>query len=190
MKKTNGRSAKSTPAKKKKAGRPKGANKYTPTLKKKVAELIANGDHTIKDICKQIGIHPGTFHAWRNPNHRDYKNDFPELLKKADVQRLEAFKNMARSGLAVLISPSEAKEERIEYSSDGKTIKSKTITTKVIQPNPLSVIFTLTNQDSENFKHKQHIDHTTKEETINPGALPTVELAKRVVLLAELEANK
>ena len=78
---------------------------------------------------------------------------------------------MARSGLAKLLDVFEYEEEHIEYVDDPKNpghpkIKSKKIISKKIMPNPTAVIFALTNRDPANFKHLQHIDHTSDGERV------------------------
>lgn len=125
--------------------------KYSPEIVKQICELVATGDHIIKDICKQVGISEAIYYVWK-----EEKLEFLELLKKAEAERLQAFKNMARSGLAKLLDVYEFEEVTTEFiDQKGKPkVKSRKVTKKVIMPNATAVIFALTNQDSENFKHK------------------------------------
>ena len=140
--------------------------KYSKQIVDKICELIASGDYRIVDVCKKTGIHHDTYYDWKAN-----KPEFSERLKKAEEERLEAFKSMARSGLAKLLDVFEYEEEQIEYVDDpkdsGKTkIKSRKVTKKFIMPNPTAVIFALTNRDPASFKHLKYIDHTSEGERI------------------------
>lgn len=134
--------------------------KYSPEIVEKICELVATGDHRIIDVCKMVGIAEQTYYEWK-----DSKPEFLESLKEAEKKRLEQFKNMARSGLAKLLDIYEYEEETTEYTDNPKEqgkpkIKSKKKTTKRIMPNPTAVIFALTNQDSDNFRHKHEVKHS------------------------------
>jgi len=167
------------------------ASKYTPARKKKIFELVSTGDYRIIDICKKVGISETQFHAWKDPNHTQFKTEFTELIKEADRRRLDAFKTMARTGLAMKLMGHQYEEvtQEFEVSKNGKTKKLKSFrtVTKFIMPTDTSIIFTLTNKDPENFKHSNRLalDHKIEEPTIDPGTLPTKELEKRTLLLAE-----
>lgn len=160
--------------------------KYSEEIVTRICDLLATGDHKISDVCKQVGISEPTYYEWK-----ESKPKFLEALKEAEKKRLEAFKNMARSGLAKLLDVHEYDEETIEYIDNPKDpgkpkIKSKKIVRKKIMPNPTAVIFALTNQDSENFKHKQHVDHTTGGQKIDLSVFTTDELIKRAEAVAKL----
>ena len=142
--------------------------KYSEKKADLICELVASGDYKIVDLCKKAGISHETYYAWKKS-----KPEFSESLKRSEEQRLEVFKNMARSGLAKLLDVYEYEEIHTEYVDDPKNagkpkIKSKKIITKKIMPNPTAVIFALTNLDPANFKHLQHIDHTSKGEKVSP----------------------
>ncbi len=89
--------------------------KYSEEIINKIIELRENGEYTDKDICKIVNISHDTFITWKKE-----KSEFSELLKKADLARMDSFKNMARSGLAKLIVGGEHEEETKEYYSDQK----------------------------------------------------------------------
>lgn len=134
--------------------------KYSKEKAKEIADLVASGDYRIVDLCKKAGIHHETYYEWQRS-----KPEFSELIKKAEAERIESFKNMARSGLAKMLDVFEYEEEHIEYVDDPLNpghpkIKSKKILKKIMMPNPTAVIFALCNRDPENFKNIQHINHS------------------------------
>ncbi|MES2733573.1 MAG: transposase [Bacteroidota bacterium] len=130
--------------------------KYSPEIVNRIVELLASGDYTINDVCKQVGINQDTFYDWKAN-----KSEFSEALKQAEKDRLLSFKRMARSGLAKIIDVFEYEEVTTEYI-DGKDkegnskpkIKSRKVVKKFIMPNATAVIFALTNMDADNWKHK------------------------------------
>ncbi len=128
--------------------------KYSEEIVKKICDLFSLGDHTVKDVCKQVNISKDTFYAWKID-----KPDFSDRLKKAEDERQEAFKTMARSGLAKLLDVYEYDEVTTEDGTDnrGKPVRKVKVTRKFIMPNATAVIFALTNRDPENYKHKQEI---------------------------------
>lgn len=134
--------------------------KYSTALAEKICAVLATGEHTIADVCKQVGITESTFYKWKLE-----KSEFSEALKKAEAQRLAAFKNMARSGLAKLLDVHEVEETTTEYvDKAGKPIiKSRKVTKRVFMPNATAVIFALKNLDPESFKDRQQVEHTGKD---------------------------
>lgn len=133
--------------------------KYSQKLASKVIELISTGDHTIQDICKHVGISKTIFYKWK-----EEKVDFSDALKKAESERLDNLKELAKSGLAILLTKHEYEEVTTEYidTKEGKPrIKSQKKVKKFVMPNPTAVIFTLTNREPTDWKHKQSVDHTT-----------------------------
>lgn len=134
--------------------------KYSKSLVKQICDELATGHHTIADTCKKVGITESTFYHWK-----ETKSEFLEAIKEAEAKRLESFKNMAISGLATLLTKHEVTEEKTEFEKDENTglpTPVKTVKTrKTLLPNPTAVIFTLTNRDPDNWKHKQNVDHTS-----------------------------
>lgn len=167
------------------------ASKYTPAIKKKIFDLLSTGEYRIIDICKKVGISEALFHKWKDPKSSVYKLEFLQSLKEADALRLDSFKTMARTGLAMKLCGHQYEEvtQEFEVSKNGKTKKLKSFrtVTKFIMPTDTSIIFTLTNKDPENFKHSNRlgIDHKIEQPTIDPATLPTKELGERTLLLAE-----
>lgn len=130
--------------------------KYSKRLVKRICDELATGNHTIADVCKKVGIDESTYYDWKNK-----KPEFSEALKEAEAKRLEAFADMARSGLAKLLDTHEYEEVTTEYENDksgNPVIKSQKRSRKKIMPNPTAVIFTLTNRDAANWKNRQNIE--------------------------------
>ena len=135
--------------------------KYTTERVAQICALVAAGKHSLASICKQVGITEETLYAWKRDAS---KPEFSEALKKAEKEQLSAFRDMARTGLAARLMPQEVTETHVEWV-DGKNkqgesvpkVKSKKVVTKTVQPSDLLIMFTLKNQDSENFKDKQEV---------------------------------
>ncbi|WP_262246997.1 transposase [Parapedobacter soli] len=130
--------------------------KYSKTLVKKICELLATGDWSVKDTCKQVGLSESQFYYWKNT-----KPEFAEALSAAEDCRREVFKDMAKSGLAKLLDIHEYEEVQTEYENDktGKpVIKSQKRIKKKIMPSTTAVIFALTNREPEWWKNRQSID--------------------------------
>lgn len=164
--------------------------KYSKEIVERICELKALGDHKVVDICKQVGINPDTYYEWKKSHP-----DFSEALKEADNQRLEAFRDMARSGLAKLLNGHEYDEETTVYVSGVNeagqvvpTIKERKVVKKKVMPNSTAVIFALTNQDPSNFKHVNHIDHTSKGNPVfDYSGMTTEELLARGKALKQIK---
>lgn len=133
--------------------------KYSKAIVKKICEELATGKNSVADTCKKVGISEAIFYRWKKD-----KIEFLEALKEVEQQRLEVFKDMAKSGLAKLLDMHTYEEVVTEYISDkeGKPkIKNQKKTTKFIMPSATAVLFTLTNREPNDWKHKEHVDHTT-----------------------------
>lgn len=147
-------------------------SKYTKKRVDKIVSMYESGDYRIVDICAAAGINMDTFYDWKKN-----RSDFSDKIKEAEERRLESFKVAARSGLKVLLEGKEYDEITNEYEEvdviggDGKLKKqprlvSQKRTRKFIMPNVAAVIFTLKNQDADNFKDTNHTDLTSKGEKI------------------------
>lgn len=166
--------------------------KYSQKLADEICEKIAAGEHKIPDICKQVGINKATFYHWKKT-----KSDFLEDIKSAEKSQLVAFKDMARSGLAVLLEGEDYEEVTTEYIQDPKKskeliIKSKKVIKKRRAPNSAAVIYALSNVDKENFKNFTQVDHTTKGKPISTdySGMSTEEIVKRVNALKKLKDDQ
>lgn len=133
--------------------------KYSKSLVKMICDELSTGNHTIADTCKKVGVSESQFYDWKKN-----KAEFSEALKRIEELRLLAFKDMAKSGLAKLLDVFEYEEVSTDYENDktGKPkVKAQKRVKKFIMPNPTAVIFTLTNQDPTNWKHRQNVDVTS-----------------------------
>jgi transposase-like protein len=143
--------------------------KYGPEIIATICDKVSSGKHSVAAICKQVGITEETFYAWkRDPA----KSEFSEALKKAEKEQLSAFRDMARTGLAARLMPQEVTETHlvlIDSKKKGESVpkvKEKKVITKTVQPSDLLIMFTLKNQDSENFKDKQEISGELSVRTV------------------------
>jgi transposase-like protein len=130
--------------------------KYSATLTARICTLLATGEHTIADVCKQVGISEETFYSWKRE-----KPEFSEALKKVEEQRLEAYRRMALSGLAKTLDVYEYEEVTTEYADDGKgkpKVKSRKVTKKKVMPNVAAIIYTLNNRDPHNWQQRKHVE--------------------------------
>jgi ACT domain-containing protein len=138
--------------------------KYSKDLVERICTLFATGEHSVADVCKQVGLAESTFYKWK-----EEKSEFSESLKKAEDLRLSAFKRMARSGLAKMLDVYDYDEMSRSYSVDKKgnrRIRFEKATRRKVMPNATAVIFALKNLDPENFKEKQEIESHNKVEVM------------------------
>lgn len=141
--------------------------KYSKEIANKIIELYATGNYSIQDICDEVKIARDTFYLWKN------RKSFADALAEAHKKRLDAIGEMAMSGLVILIKGHEYDEITTEYTEgkDGKPkIKSQKKVKKFIMPNPAMVALALTNRKSEDWKHKQSLEHSGP----NDGPIQTV----------------
>lgn len=132
--------------------------KYSQKLADKIVELVASGEHTIKNVCKHVGISFETYNTWKKT-----KPEFSDLLKEAERERLDNLGELARSGLALLLEKHEYEEVTTEYVDNGKgqpKVKARKVVKKFVMPNPTAVIFTLKNRAPESWRDKQDIEHS------------------------------
>jgi len=165
--------------------------KYSDKIADKIAEDLAEGNLKIEDVCKKNGITKPTFYEWKKS-----KPYFSNRIKEAYELRLESLGDMADSGLAKLLNGHEYEEVTTVYESgmdkDGNiipVIKEKKVVKKFHMPNATAVLFTKTNRDSENWKHMQYVDHTSKGSKITQdfSGVSTKELLKRAKAIKKLE---
>jgi predicted XRE-type DNA-binding protein len=130
--------------------------KYSTKIIEQIHELISTADYTQKEICKIVNITPETYIKWRSQY-----SEFSEAIQKANDDRLEYFKTLARTSLLKLIKGYDYDEVTTEFVDDGHgkpKLKSKKTVKKHIKPDTVAVIFTLTNCDKEYFKHKNDME--------------------------------
>ena len=152
---------------------------YSTEIVNRIIKDFEGGKFKIADICKRNGISKPTFYQWQKD-----KPNFLNLINKAKIKRLDAFNDMADSGLATLLQVFEYEEVKREYINkpyektlpDGTTktafkkeLSKVTKIKKVYMPNPTMIIFAKTNLDKANYKHSSHVDHTTGGEKLEPS---------------------
>lgn len=155
----------------KKAQKPVGNVKYSKAIAKKFCDLVASGKFTIEDCCSQCGFVKQTFYNWK-----EKYLDFLDLYEEAEIQRMDAIKEMAISGLAKIVDVFEYEEVKqetiIEKDEKGnlKQIPTKIIRTKKrVMPNQAAINFVLTNQDAIRWKNRNSVDHTNNGESFGFG---------------------
>ena len=138
--------------------------KYCKEIVDRICELIETDSYTDKEICIQVGINQDTYISWKND-----KPEFSEAVKKADKNRLKMFALEAKRSLLKKIQGYTVQEKKTVYvdkSENGKStpkIKEQTVTDKHFQPDTVAIIFTLCNQDPENWKNRQLTEITGKD---------------------------
>ncbi len=134
-------------------------------IAEKICATYGAENVTLESATVAHGMPVRTFNDWCNNNA-----EIAELYKKAKQAKREArrikLKYMALTALERLISVTEVTEVHTEgkLDADGKTIVTKQKNVKkVLEPNPVAVIFTLKNTDPDNWTEKQQIDHNLRE---------------------------
>lgn len=129
--------------------------KYSKDIVEEISNLLKSDSYTISEICKRVGIAECTFFEWQNS-----KPEFLEQIKKARKERYKMFANEAEKSLLKKLQGYVVEETKIVKR---KNSEEQTITRKHIQPDTAAIIFTLTNQGSENWKNKQYNEHIGKD---------------------------
>ena len=137
--------------------------KYGKQIVKDICKLIESDDYTQKEICQQVGINQDTFTDWKH-NH----SDFSDAIKKADKKRLQFFAVEARKSMLKKIQGYDYEETHATMipskEKDGKgVIKEQKKIKKHIPPDSTLLMYVLNNTDPENFRHKEHMEHTGKD---------------------------
>ncbi len=149
---------------------------------KRICEKYALGTYTLLSCCESEGISDNTFRKWCN-DISDISDSFKNAQTAADNQYKKELKEKAKTALTKLIEGFESVESFQEGVPDkkGKITTTKVTTKKrFIGPNPIAVIFALTNVDSENFKHKNETAVTGKIQVENVAKLTDEELEAQI----------
>lgn len=166
--------------------------KYSNKIVNQIVELISSDSYTIAEVCKNVGITKDTYYNWLKS-----KSDFSDAIKKAEESRNDYFKVEAKKSLLKKIQGYTADETKTIYI-DGKEgrpkIKEQTIIKKHIQPDTVAIIFTLTNQDPDNWKNKQSSEVTGKDgkdlfQNFDFSKLTTEEIKQYEKLLTKAQQN-
>lgn len=143
-------------------------SKYTKERVEKICELISSGDYTIEEICQNVDISKETFYNWKHE-----KPDFFDAIKKADNERLKLYVKEARNSLLKKIKGYEFTETHTIEKTDKDGLYTETREVKKhIPPSDTLIMYTLNNQDPENFsyKEKREHEHVFKSFEIRPAS--------------------
>lgn len=142
---------KETKPKKGKGGRP---SKYQPEFPKQAEKMTRLGA-TDKDLADFFEVNTDTIYEWKNTHP-----EFSEALKRgkelADGQVIQSLYKRATG----------YEFQDTQFASFQGMIISKEYT-KHIPPDPTSMIFWLKNRLPKEWRDRQEIDHTSKDEKIN-----------------------
>lgn len=128
---------------------------------KKICDLYESQDATIESCCKSCGISDRVFRYWLVEH-----SEFSELYKKARMNQDEFYwehviRPKAKKSLSRLIDGEEYEEIRVETGEAPMgPIDKKSITKKVVLPNPTAVIFAMKGEYKQRFAERQEITDT------------------------------
>lgn len=157
--------------------------KYSKKIVKRITDLIKGDSYTIAEICSLSGINTDTFYDWKHN-----KPEFSDALERAFDFRLKFFAAEAKKSLLKKIQGYTVQEKRVvmvegKADGEGKTkpkIKEQTIIDKHFQPDTAAIIFTLTNQEPENWKNRYNNEITGKDGKDLFASMTDDELNKRI----------
>ena len=127
---------------------------YGSHVKPRLAEVTAwaQDGKTEVEMCDELGIDVSTFGK--------YKNQYIELIEAIKKGKIVAVATMKKS-LFKSGTGYEYEETKV-VKTEGEPGRVER-TTKQVAPNPTSIIFYLTNRDSENWQHVRNIKHSGSE---------------------------
>lgn len=123
--------------------------KYSEEIKKRIVELVEEGEFTMREICKSVGVHQNTVILWKKN-----KVEFREAIKEAEKKQYKNLGEIAKSSLIKLLKGFEYEEitqEGVTDKSGVLKVKSVRKVKKYVPPQTTAVIFTLKKVDKENF---------------------------------------
>ena len=164
--------------------------KYGKQIVKDICKLIESDDYTQKEICQQVGINQDTFTDWKH-NH----SDFSDAIKKADKKRLQFFAVEARKSMLKKIQGYDYEETHATMipskEKDGKgVIKEQKKIKKHIPPDSTLLMYVLNNTDPDNFRHKEHMEHTGKDGNNLFQSMTDAELLARINKISKSKSKK
>jgi hypothetical protein len=133
--------------------------KYSKKLVNQICSLIKEDSYTIAELCLKVGISERSFYEWKTKYA-----EFAEAIKRAEDDFNSLLVVEAKKSLVKLVKGYTIQEKRTVTIDSGKKneegkpvvkVKEHTVTDKYFQPNPTSIIFTLTNRDPDNWKNRQ-----------------------------------
>lgn len=162
--------------------------KFSKKIVDRIIELWSTDTYTIAEVCDLVGISERSFYSWR-----DKSAEFADALKKAEEKRNQFFLAEAKKSLLKKIQGYTVKEKHTIYvNSTGKSstgeeidkpkIKEQKIVEKHFQPDTAAIIFTLTNQDPDNWRNRQNTEVTGKDgKDLIPARTLTKEEARELL---------
>lgn len=143
--------------------------KYGKQIVDRIYELLSSDTYTIAEVCQIVGIDEGTFYRWKNE-----KSEFCEIIKRAEEVRMAFFVAEAKKSLLKKVQGYTVTEKHVTYvnsreknksgeEKDKPKVKEQKVIEKFFQPDTAAIIFTLTNQDPDNWKNKQSNELTGKD---------------------------
>lgn len=96
----------------------------------------------------------------------NWKVEYPKFAKALNVGKAAANKRVERSLYQRAVGYSHEAEEI--FCKDGIVTRAKTV--KHYPPDTAACIFFLCNRDKENWKQKNHVDHSSSDGTMRPPA--------------------
>ena len=165
-------------------------SKYNPKIVEDICKLISKDDYTIAEICTNIGISEALFYRWKVDH-----GDFGDAIKKADKKRLQFFAVEARKSMLKKIQGYDYEETHATMipskEKDGKgIIKEQKKIKKHIPPDSTLLMYVLNNTDPENFRHKEHMEHTGKDGNNLFQSMTDEELLARINKISKSKSEK
>ena len=148
----------------------------------RICEKYALGTYTLDSCCDNEDITDATFYTWTK-EIEEIRDAFKNAQTASENRYKKELKEKAKTALTKLIEGFESVESFQEGTPDknGKITTTKVTTKKrFIGPNPIAVIFALTNVDSEYFKHKNETAVTGKIQVENVAKLTDEELEAQI----------
>lgn len=159
--------------------------KYCKEIIRDICKLIESDDYTQREICKRVGINEDTFTDWKQDH-----SDFSDAIKKADKKRLQFFAVEARKGTLRKIQGYDYEESHIVMTpgtKEGKgKIKEQKKIKKHVPPDTTLLMYVLNNTDPNNFRHKEHMEHTGRDGKDLVPSLSDKELLDRIEKLSKI----
>lgn len=138
-------------------------NKYTDDFPLLVEGFAREGLNDT-EIAGKLGIATSTYYDYQN-KHTEFSDAIKRGKAPVDVKVENALLKRAL-GYSYEEKHSEVK---INEKGEAKVIGIKTVT-KNVPPDVGAQVFWLTNRKKHNWRNTQHIDHTTKDESMNSNA--------------------
>lgn len=127
--------------------------KFSEKLAKQIAELVAEGNHTITEICQLTGISRRSYYKWLEENAQMHS-----LIKRAEkiisMKEADVMVSESKNSLLKLLRGFEITtvKQTTRHLPDGSTRVILEYTTKHVAADTNIIKFVLLAKDSKNFK--------------------------------------